>query len=319
MSETIPEFSQRFIDCAIGGHGEEGKAWLAKLPDILEKCRKKWELNLGPLVDEIKGNYVGYARLPDGKEVILKVGLPHPDFSTEMEALAIYQGRGINRLIDLDRELNAMLLERIQPGMLLNNLDDREEQAEIVAAVIGDLHRIPPPTGHNLPHFSDWVVSAYRDARECKDLQRARPFLDQFPRVLSLMKELTKPDEPQLLLHGDLHHWNILLDEDEGWTAIDPKGVVGASCLEVGRFLGNALKQGNTAGEKYQILMNAIRILSDRLCQHQERIFAGALCDFVTANSWGLKEQPDPREPSAAEMGLQVLLEAGEEISTGLH
>jgi len=315
VSKTIPEFSQRFIDFAIGGHGEKGKAWLDELPDILEMCCEKWRLSLGPLVDEIKGNFVGYAQLPDGKEVILKVGVPHPDFSTEMEALAIYQGRGINLLIDSDRELNAMLLERIHPGKLLNDLDDREEQTEIVAAVIEDLHRTLPPTGHNLPHFSDWVASAHRDARECNDLRRARPFLDQFPRVLSLMEELTTPGEPQLLLHGDLHHWNILLDEGRGWMAIDPKGVIGASCLEVGRFLGNALNQGNTAAEKSQILMNAIRILSDRLCQDQERIFAGALCDFVTANAWGLKEELEPREPLVAEVRLQVLLQVGEEVS----
>ena len=35
---------------------------------------------------------------------------------------------------------------------------------------------------------------------------------------------------PQMLLHGDLHHWNILSDADRGWMAIDPKGVIGASC-----------------------------------------------------------------------------------------
>jgi len=315
VSETIPKFSQRFIDFAIGGHGEEGKAWLAELPNILEKCREKWGLSFGPLVDEIKGNYVGYVRLPDGKEVVLKVAVPHRDFSTEMEALAVYEGRGINRLLGLDRELNAMLLERIHPGMLLNDLDDREEQTEIVATVIRDLHRTPLTSGHNLPHFSDWVASAHRDAHECKDLQRARPFLDQFPRVLSLMEELTAPDEPQMLLHGDLHHWNILLDEGRGWMAIDPKGVVGASCLEVGRFLGNALNQGNTAAEKHQILMNAIRKLSDRLCQHQERIFAGVFCDFVMANSWGLKEEPNSRSPASVEEGLQVLLRVGEEVS----
>jgi streptomycin 6-kinase len=129
------------------------------------------------------------------------------------------------------------------------------------------------------------------------------------------MEELTTPDEPQLLLHGDLHHWNILLDEGRGWMAIDPKGVVGASCLEVGCFLGNALNQGNTAAEKHQILMNAIRKLSDRLCQHRERIFAGAFCDFVMANSWDLKEEPNSRSPASVEVGLQALLQVGEEVS----
>ncbi|WP_373298360.1 aminoglycoside phosphotransferase family protein [Paludibacterium paludis] len=29
------------------------------------------------------------------------------------------------------------------------------------------------------------------------------------------------------LLHGDLHHDNVLFDSSHGWLAIDPKGVIG--------------------------------------------------------------------------------------------
>ncbi len=105
-----PEFPQRLIDFAIGGWGDKGRVWLDALPDILRQCRDKWGLTLGPATEEIKGNYVGYAELPNGEEAVVKVGVPHRDFSTEMEALAIYDGRGINRLIDKDEDLNAMLL-----------------------------------------------------------------------------------------------------------------------------------------------------------------------------------------------------------------
>ena len=65
---------------------------------------------------------------------------------------------------------------------------------------------------------------------------------------------------PQILLHGDLHHWNILSDADRGWMAIDPKGVIGASCLDVGRFINNAMGFGETAAEKRKILLEAVTV-----------------------------------------------------------
>ena len=41
------------------------------------------------------------------------------------------------------------------------------------------------------------------------------------------------------LLHGDLHHYNVLSDRTRGWCAIDPKGVVGELEYELGAALRN--------------------------------------------------------------------------------
>lgn len=46
-----------------------------------------------------------------------------------------------------------------------------------------------------------------------------------------------------MLLHGDLHHYNVRFDRDHGWNAIDPKGVVGEFEYEVGALLRNPIKQ----------------------------------------------------------------------------
>ena len=40
------------------------------------------------------------------------------------------------------------------------------------------------------------------------------------------------------LIHGDLHHFNILSSE-RSWLAIDPKGVIGPAAYEVGPLLTN--------------------------------------------------------------------------------
>ena len=313
MPIDTPDFPKRFLRYATREFGKEGEAWLEELPSILKRCCDKWGLTLGRPTEEIKVNYIAYVEMGNGEEAVLKVGVPHGDFSTEMEALAIYEGRGINRLIDCDKALNAMLLERLRPGKMLDSVGNAREQSEIAARILQELHATPPPSNHILPHFMDWMRSAFADARSCKDPERARGYIEQIPRVESMMRILMEPDEPQILLHGDLHHWNILSDVDRGWMAIDPKGVIGASCLDVGRFINNAMGFGETAVEKREILLEAVTVFSDVLGENEERMFAGAFCDRIMGSSWGLKQDPDEHEVSSQE-ALRVMVEVARDV-----
>jgi hypothetical protein len=70
--------------------------------------------------------------------------------------------------------------------------------------------------------------------------------------------ELLSSSGKEVLLHGDLHHWNILSSEREGWLAIDPKGLAGEAECETGAFLRNPL---------FRILSaeNPAEFLSDRI------------------------------------------------------
>ena len=314
MPVDAPPLPERFLRYATREFGKKGAAWLEELPSILKRCCDKWGLTLGRPTAEIKVNYIAYVEMGDGAEAVLKVGVPHGDFSAEMEALAIYEGRGINRLIDCDKTLNAMLLERLRPGEMLDSVENVREQSEIAARILCDLHAIPPPAHHTLPHFMDWMHGAFADARTCQDPARARGYIAQIPRVESMMGILTEPDEPQILLHGDLHHWNILSDADRGWTAIDPKGVIGASCLDVGRFINNAMGFGETAGEKRKILLEAVAVFSAVLGENEERVFAGAFCDKIMGSSWGLKQNPDEHEASSQE-ALRVMVEVARDVN----
>ena len=197
---------------------------------------------------------------------------------------------------------------------MLDSVENVREQSEIAARILCDLHAIPPPAHHTLPHFMDWMRGAFADARTCQDPARARGYIAQIPRVESMMGILTAPDEPQILLHGDLHHWNILSDADRGWMAIDPKGVIGASCLDVGRFINNAMGFGETAGEKRKILLEAVAVFSAVLGENEERVFAGAFCDKIMGSSWGLKQNPDEHEASSQE-ALKVMVEVARDVN----
>jgi streptomycin 6-kinase len=58
-------------------------------------------------------------------------------------------------------------------------------------------------------------------------------------RAAGLLVELSESATDQVVLHGDLHHDNVLRAEREPWLAIDPHGVVGDPGFEVGAMLYN--------------------------------------------------------------------------------
>ena len=158
MPSDAPQWPERFRRYATREFGKKGAAWLAELPAILKRCCDKWGLTLGRPPAEIKVNYIAYVEL--GHEAVLKVGVPHGDFSAEMEALAIYEGRGINRLIDCDKTLNAMLLERLRPGELLDSVESVREQGEIAARILCDYTR--PHRQPTTPCRILWIGCAVR-------------------------------------------------------------------------------------------------------------------------------------------------------------
>lgn len=52
-------------------------------------------------------------------------------------------------------------------------------------------------------------------------------------------KVMSDLDSKKLLLHGDLHHDNILLGENNQYRIIDPKGVIGDPIFDIPRFILN--------------------------------------------------------------------------------
>src|SRR3981189_619035 len=104
-------------------YGEEGRAWLDRLPAILVACQDRWGLTIGDPVGNLSFNYVAPAVLADGTEVILKTGL-NAEFPSQPEALRHFDGHGMVQLLAYDEHDAAMLMERLKPGMSLRTVED---------------------------------------------------------------------------------------------------------------------------------------------------------------------------------------------------
>lgn len=136
------------------------------------------------------------------------------------QVLAWFDGRGAARVLRVDGE--AVLVERLANDIDLVAMAEGSAAGdaaacailcEVVAAMHAD-QSPPPPQVHPL---RPWFAALERLAATNAFLARAWPVADRL---------LADNREPRVL-HGDVHHANVLHDPARGWRAIDPKGLIG--------------------------------------------------------------------------------------------
>ena len=271
--------------------GEDGARWLDALPALLRACEERWQLTLDAPFP-LSYNYVAPARRVDGGELVLKAGVPREDIRHEIAALRHYGGSGAVRLLEADVAAGVMLIERIRPGTMLADLDDDAEATQIAARVMQALWR-PPPAAHEFPAIADWG-QRFRGPRPGP---MPAPL---FEAARGRFEELSATAAPPVVLHGDLHHGNLLRDEARGWLAIDPKGVIGEPAYEVGPLLFNPLPRIAAEPELDRILARRIEVLSAQLGFERERIAGWGIAAAVLSALWTLDDHEFDSLPTLA-------------------
>ena len=287
----IPE---AFVQRIAGAFGDDGRRWAADLPRLIDEFASRWGLAVGPPF-ELSYNYAAPATTADGTHVVLRLGCPRPEFDAEFEALRVYDGHGCVRLLAGDPGQGAMLLERLLPGHTLVTVGDDDQATEIAAGLIAEL-RQAPPARHRFPTTRDWM----RGLEKLRDRfgGGTGPFrADLVDRAQRLSAELHASAAPTVLLHGDLHHYNILAAERAPWLIIDPQGVVGEPAYETGALLRNPLPQVYDWPDFAGRTARRVAILAERLGMDRQRIAGWGLAQAVLSAWWTMEESGSPDEP----------------------
>jgi streptomycin 6-kinase len=283
MMVSLPE---EFVASILRVFGARGQTWLDALPSLLTCVLSRWELTLIAPVDDLSLNYVAEVETTAGKLAILKLGvLPH-EVMQEAAALRAFAGRGIIRCLDADATLGALLLERVSPGHKLTVVGDNARETEIAAGIMRDLP-VPCCDGA-FPTFGDWLSRAFAGLRATRGTAAEPLGRRLVERAEAAFGEIAASTRGPMLLHGDLHHTNILFDDARGWLAIDPKGVLGDPILEVGRFLHNQLPDDPAAIRR--CLIERVEIIAAVLGEDPGRIWRAAVVDMTLALAWSLED-----------------------------
>ena len=168
--------------------------------------------------------------------VVLKVVKHEADEWHCGEIAARFGGRGVVQVYE--HMAGAALFEKLDPGEPLAKLtlEGRDDEAtDVIALLLGRMSPGDPPDG--CATVEQWGEAFSRYAAT-GDERVPRALLEPARRIYS---DLCATQRNPALLHGDLHHYNVLSDRARGWCAIDPKGVVGELEYELGAALRNPL------------------------------------------------------------------------------
>ena len=230
--------------------------------------------NLSPLDNHILSGF------QNNFPIILKLSADIDGLKQEVVALNAFAGFGTVEV--LAEKEGQILLTRAVPGTSLKTYfpSQDNEAIQITCEIIKRLHQAPLPPENTFPHIRDWLKILDQEWDiPIQDLKKSRELRDQL---------LATSAEP-VLLHGDLHHDNIL-QNGKDWVVIDPKGVIGEQAYEVAAFIRNPIPELLDSENAANIIKNRITAFSKILGFDAKRIQDWCFVQAVLAWAWALED-----------------------------
>jgi streptomycin 6-kinase len=177
-------------------------------------------------------------------------------------------------------------LERLKPADSLATVASSgadEEATRILADVIAKLEPSEPPDVavpvRQLARGFERHLATASKAISVRLVERAHHhFLD-----------LCDSQSRVRLLHGDLHHYNVLFDDVRGWTAVDPKGLVGELEYELGAALRNPFEAPSLFALR-ETIEARLSVFCRILGLDSARALRWAFAQGVLATIWSVEE-----------------------------
>ena len=273
-------------------YNDEGKQWLDSLPEITAKIAKEHNLSGLTPVNNMSFNYVasGYQ---NENPIILKIGMNSKALAKEASCLKAFAKHAVAEVIADDD--NMIIMQRALPGTTLKDYfpDNDIDASKIVCVIIKEIHKASIPKNHN-----------FYDLRELfNTLDQKLDIPDQIlAKAKHLRDKLLSTTTKEVLLHGDLHHDNILKNGDRpvdrslgagGWLVIDPKGFIGDPSFEPAAYLCNPIPELLQENQPHEIIEKRINICSAELGIDSKRIADWLYVKSVLCLAWSLEDNLD--------------------------
>lgn len=281
---VIPE---TFIERMHELYGKQGVAWSEALPGLITDCASRFDFSPKAPFSNLSYNFVLRAKRSDGKPTVLKSSFMKDELSREISVLRAYEGRGAVHVLDADEEWGMALLEGADPGTPLSTIEDNASATDIFCEVFRRLH-LPAPTGSLYPSMKQHFAAIERYRERFDDVNTAAPLPESWvENAEECLAYLITTTRENLLLHGDLHHENILRQGEEQWVVIDPKGIIGDIHFDTIQYLLNYVDRG---GDCEQVLRDRIAIIADRLGLDPRRIAMWGVARGVLEACWTIED-----------------------------
>jgi streptomycin 6-kinase len=267
---------------------QEDVRWLSALRQQLDYFIDRWALRLEPPFPNVALNYVAPATRANGERCVFKLSRHVTETRCEIAALHLWHGRGAARLLEADPDRGALLIEYVEPGTMLAALAESDDDAATLIAA--DMLRrlwLPAPVQSELRPLASWCAAFDRNREAILSGTTGFP-VTLFERADNLRRELLLTTNSPTVLHGDLHHFNVLRAQRADWLSIDPKGLVGDACFDLCQFLRNPRRvEARVNARRLDILCSELGLdrarTKDWCLVHA---VLDACWDFEDGNSW---------------------------------
>ncbi len=209
---------------------------------------------------------------------MVKIALCQEEYQGGL-VMQFWNGEGAARVYQRDDE--ALLLERAACrrtliGMVAAGKDD--EATRILCDAVNRLHR------HKAPQ--SLFLTPLKRRLAALEQATAAPY----PHAAAIARELLSDPHPSVVLHGDIHHANII-DAQRGWIAIDPKGLSGERGYDFANILCNpdeatALTPGR--------LLRQTEIIAECSALDRQRLLAWVAVHAALSAAWLEEEGAAP-------------------------
>jgi streptomycin 6-kinase len=261
---------------------------------ILETYLQTWKLSEPSLITKTATGHVYRVRLHEGSFAALKLLTPLgvEDEAGGTIALRHFAVRGSVKLLEADAQAQLM---SYADGPFLKSLPD-DQATEVICKVVSLLHACPSALPPGLPSMAENFRALFE--------QSADPLFTQGARIA---RELLANERERVVLHGDLHHKNVLSCSTGGWLAIDPKGLIGERAYDFANVFYNP-DDAPALVENRERVLRLAATFSRHAGIEERRILEYAFAFGCLSASWAIEDGQDPsRRLRIARMIREIL------------
>ncbi|SCZ08516.1 aminoglycoside phosphotransferase family protein [Alkaliphilus peptidifermentans] len=267
-----------------------GDAFFDKVQNDIEFYSNKWGIEILELVDYFSVNCIFKCSSKKFGDSILKINRPCREVFTEYNTLREYNGKRFCNVFDSDIENGVILEECIKPGIRLRDEQSLEKRLNVFSNLFNGLH-IEPENPSMYPTYIEWVsrITKYMSGRD--DYKELYLYMKK---AENICLQISQSYNRKMLLHGDFHHDNILLNDDGEYKIIDPKGVVGDPIFDVPRYILNESEEGISSEKYYEKICTIINSLETSLSIPKKIIKQCYFIEMSMANCWDVEDNAKP-------------------------
>ena len=203
--------------------------------DLLSEYLTRWKLRHPTKLASTATSSL-YKVQMDGDVAVLKIFSKSGIKSESLGSESLSHFRGLGAVTLLNADNGAQLLSFIEgPTLrLMAEQGDDHSCAKIICQVLKILHSGIQP--NSLPQGFPTMTENFQALFSC---DRAFGQDKLLRRGADVARFLLKHEERKVVLHGDMHHGNVMHSSQNGWLAIDPKPLFGVLAYDTANSFYN--------------------------------------------------------------------------------